>query len=428
MVRATRKRTGITRWVVRATAAGTLVVGAVGLGSSLAAAKAKSQPVVLGGHICTKVATVRHHVATGHAGDVVCGVSGNDVLKAAGPGIVTLVAGPGHHNVLKGSTNRRAHDLLVGSGVPGEDTFQTGGGDDTIETSPGDSITCSSTGTTTIAGDDSGDQEHQCGGGNVEDATQEWHGVVTSTDGTTTMTVQWSDVNDAAQAWLDANSDPATATFDISSAHIDMGDGGAVAAGDQVEVASNPSDPTNLAGSSLVAVSVDGQGSDSQSGGDDGNDQGGNGNGGEAGGGWTPTPCPSGTISGTTGSVLFLGTSCTLSAATVQGDLIVGPGATIAVQNGSSIEGDVATVGATAMTITGSSVHGDVRIMGSSGEVTVTSDTVTGDLDVLGNQGAVTIGGNTIGGDLDCAMNATSPTNGGGNTITGSATGQCAGF
>jgi hypothetical protein len=238
--------------------------------------------------------------------------------------------------------------------------------------------------------------------------------------------VQWSDVNDAAQAWLDANGDPATATFDITSAQIDMGDGGAVATGDQVEVAANPSDPTNLQGSTLTAVSVDGQGQDSKPSSDDGGDGQGDGGGG---GGFTSSPCPNGTLSGTiSGDLVFVGTSCTLNGATVQGDLVAGPGATLTVESGSTVDGDLAAVGATSLSVTGSSVQGDVKVMGTGG-ATLTSDTIAGDLVVYGATGPVTIGSDTVGGDLYCDGNSPAPTSGGGNTVKGSdSSPQCAGF
>lgn len=408
-----------------------LGVGSVGLGASLAGAStrahhAKHTTVVLNGHICTKVATAKHPKVTGHAGQTVCGLSGNDTLQAAGPGIVTLVAGPGHHNTLRASRSHGARDVLISSGVPGGDTFVTGAGDDTVDTAPNDTITCSSSGSTTIAGDSSGDQEDGCQSGNSQDASQEWQGVVTTTDGSTTMTVQPSDWNDAAQAWLDANGDPTTVTFDISSAQIDMGDGGSVANGDQVEVAANPSDPTTLAGSTLVAVSVDGQGSDSQSTSDGGGD---GGDGGGGGGGGYVSPCPSGTLSGTvTGDVLLLGVSCTLDNATVQGDVIAGPGASLTVQNGSTVDGDLAAFGADSVSVTGSTVRGDVKIAGATGAVTVTSDTISGDVGLFANLGGVTVGSDQIGGGLECDSNAPAPTNNGGNTVSGGSDGQCAGF
>jgi len=411
----------------KACAAVFLVSGMVGLGASVAGATTKAHTkhtkkvVVLNGHICTKVATSRHPVAVGRAGAVVCGVSGNDTLKAVGRGIVTLVAGPGH-DTLRASTNRLAHDVLIGG--TGLDTFQTGSGDDVVDTAPGDTINCTPSASITIAGDSQGDSESgDCQGGNVQDASQEWQGVVTTTDGSTTMTIQWSDVNDGAQAWLDANGDPATATFDITSAQINMGDGGSLAAGDQVEVAANPSDPANLAGATLTAVSVDGQGPDSQ------NSDGEGGDGQGDGGGGGNSPCATGTVSGAVaGDLMVVGGSCTLDGATVQGDVIAGPGATLVVQNGSTVDGDLAAVGAASVSINGSTVQGDVKIVGSTGAVSVTSDTISGDLDVFGNLGGVSIGGDTIGGDLNCGVNSPAPVGGGGNTISGSANGQCAGF
>jgi hypothetical protein len=360
------------------------IVGLVGLGASTSAAKVRhathvNKPVVLDGHICTKTATSRHPRVVGHASNgkpaVLCGVSGNDTLKATGPGVVFLIAGHGNDTLIA-SNDPAAQDVLVGGS--GQDTFVAGNqGDDVIETAPGDTIQCTTGATTTIAGDDQGDNENgNCGGDNVDNATQEWQGTITALTDTTSMTVQWSDNNDAAQAWLDANGDPATVTFNISSATIT----GTLAVNGQVQVESNPSSST-LAGSTLNAVSVEAQQSDSPS-------------------------CP-GTLTGSVeGDLVVTSGSCTLNGADVQGNVTVGPGATIVVLN-ATVEGDFASSGASSVSITGSDLQGDVTIEGTTG--------------------AVTFNNNTIEGDLTCDANTSTPT-GAGNSVQGDASGQCAGL
>ena len=401
---------------VHAAVGALLVAGSLGLGvgGAQASAHGLKKTYVLNGHICTKVATARHRTAVGHAGDVVCGLSGNVTLKAAGPGSVTLVAGPGHDRLI-GSKSAGAHDVLIGGTT--SDTFVTGGGDDLIEdnSASGDTIDCSSSSTSvTIAGSTQDDTENSdCQGSNVTDASQEWHGVVTATDGSTTMTVQWSDVNDAAQQWLTANGDPGTATFDISSATVDVSDGGTLAVGDEVEVAANPSDPNNLAGSTLSATAVDAQSGQGGTGEDGGGGQG---------------PCAGGTVTGAVSEdIILTGGSCTITGATVRGDVVVGAGASVTVSNGTTIDGDLASAGASSVSVDGSTVQGDIKVVGTTGAVSLTNNTVQGDIDAWANLGGVSVTGNTVGGDLNCGSNAPAPT-GSGNTVSGAENGQCAGF
>jgi hypothetical protein len=314
-----------------------VVMGTTALVSS--SAQAVKKPVIFKGHVCTSVATSKHPNAVGRGRPghpaVVCGVSGNDTLRAAGKGPVILIAGPGH-DTLKASNARGAHDVLIGS--TGGDTFVTGtsGTDEIILGAPaGDTVDCTTTGTITIAGDDQGDNSNgDCQpGGNVEDASQEWQGVITATDATSTMTIQWTDANDAAQAWLAPLGDPASVTFDITTADIQVEGGGPLATGQQVDVTSDGVS----SGIGLVALSVDAGATDGQG----------------------DSSCPSGTVTGTVeGDLTVAVGSCTISGADIQGDVTVGAGASATISN-STIEGDLNCDGS----VTdggGNSIQGDV--------------------------------------------------------------------
>ena len=61
--------------------------------------------------------------------------------------------------------------------------------------------------------------EGEGGGGDQNQNDQRYFGQVTAVAGSQ-ITVQYTDNNDAAQGWLNANANPATVTFDISSATI----------------------------------------------------------------------------------------------------------------------------------------------------------------------------------------------------------------
>lgn len=322
-----------------AVAALVLVVGTVGLAASAAAAgaqagasvathalvqhrHAKKRHVVLRGHICTVVATKRHRRVVGHAGDVVCGIRGNDTLVARGPGMVFLIAGPlkKHHrtaahlaaagaprrlrlgrDTLIASSSPGAQDILIGGS--GRDTFKTGtAGTDLVQPGTGpDTIDCTAGATITIAGDAQGDQEDGCQGQNVQDAVTEWEGTVTAIPSATTMAVQWAH-QDGADAWLAANGNPNPVTFDISSATMENEDNAPLAVGDQVEVAADL--PTS--GTTLVAVSVDAEQGDNNSQGDSGGGDQGDGNQNQAEG--TVTAVNGSNLAGTCGTAGATGT------------------------------------------------------------------------------------------------------------------------
>ena len=139
----------------KAAAAVSLTTGTIALTAVLTSGVGHAAtPAVLQGHTCTVVATARHRHAVGHAGDTVCGLSGNDTLKAVGPGTVWLIAGPGRDKLIA-ARNSLANDVLLGGtghdtvivGDEGNDTFNDGTGTDTID--------CGTTGTVTINSDDS---------------------------------------------------------------------------------------------------------------------------------------------------------------------------------------------------------------------------------------------------------------------------------
>ena len=243
------------------------VVGTLGFAASAQAAPQAKKPIVMHGHTCTVVATRHRPKVVGHAGDVVCGLKGNDTLTAAGPGVVFLIAGRGK-DTLVASSDPNAHDTLMGGS--GRDTINAGsGGDDVVVTGSGsDNIDCGSGGSTvTIVGDDQGDNENQdCQGDNSDSAALQFEGTVNSTDGTTTMSVSVSDSSDAATAWLGANPscDPSALTFDLTGASIEVDNGGPLVATDDVEGEANA--PAN--GCTLTAVSVQAHAGDDNSQGD----------------------------------------------------------------------------------------------------------------------------------------------------------------
>jgi hypothetical protein len=214
----------------------------------------------------------------------VCGLGGNYTLTALGPGTVYLMAGRGLDKLIA-SSDPNAHDVLIAG--TGSDTIVAGtGGDDIVDEGTGnDTIACGSGGTVTVVDDNSqsdsqgdssqgddnqgddnsqGDNQDCQGDGNVQGASLDFGGTITMVDNTAkTITVQWSDVNGAAQAWLDSQTppDPTTVTSDISSATMEHGNGGTLAPGDDVEVAANPP----ASGTTPVAVDVQadtGDGSD----------------------------------------------------------------------------------------------------------------------------------------------------------------------
>ena len=203
----------------------------------------------------------------GQGNDVLVGSSGNNKL-IAGPGNQVLNGGSGNDTLLGGG----GHDLLIGG--PGHDNISAGTGDDTIDGSDGnDTIDCG-TGTSTVSTTGTDSEAPDCNG-DAHRSLQRYHGTVAALDATAnTVTVQWVEVNDNAQTWLDANGNPEPVVISLVGANIETsgggheGDhaiahdhpsggsgaqsGGTLLVGDRVEVEAT----TDTAGTGLVAVSV----------------------------------------------------------------------------------------------------------------------------------------------------------------------------
>lgn len=116
-----------------------------------------------------------------------------------------------------------------------------------------------------------------------------------------------------------------------------------------------------------------------------------------------------------------------------KGNITVQSGGTLIV-NGGTILGSVTSTGAKGITICGAQVTG-MTISGSTGAVLVgnptscAANTIKATSTFTSNTAGVTVGGNAITGNLACSSNAPAPTNAGKpNSVSGSRTGQCAGF
>ncbi len=297
-------------------ATGVVALGLGGSAVHAGASLGASAPVTQDGHVCTVVGTPKHDVLHGHPGDVVCGLGGNDTLisgggtetliggtgndklagssghdtligdsgndkLAAGSGTETLIGGSGNdkltggtgHDTLEGDDgNDRliagvgpttmsggngndklkggpGHDVVLGG--PGNDVISAGAGDDVIDGGSGtDAIDCG-TGADQVASDSSDHEATDCQGENDGHDLLSYEGTIASIDANT-VSVQWSEVNDGAQAWLDAQSpaDPNPVTFSLAGASVERDGGGTPQAGDRVEVQATDT------GSGLAAVEV----------------------------------------------------------------------------------------------------------------------------------------------------------------------------
>jgi hypothetical protein len=128
---------------------------------------------------------------------------------------------------------------------------------------------------------------------------------------------------------------------------------------------------------------------------------------------------------------------------TVEGNIIVGRGATL-LSSGGSVEGNIQAEGA-ARVVVGNSriggsfqieqgggaeirstpVEGDIQLESNGGPVQhVIGNRVGGNVQINANRGGVDIVGNTIDGNLQCQANNPAPT-GGSNTVRESREGQC---
>jgi Ca2+-binding RTX toxin-like protein len=288
---------------------GAVVISTGGAATAVIAAPTPAGATSVGGHVCTVVGTSGNDVLYGTAGrDVICGLGGNDKLVGrggndllyGGRGNDTIVGGPGNdvedggagRDTITGGTGTdtengdTGNDHLSGdagpdhlnggpgndvlSGDDGNDSLNGGSGDDvdlggqgddninehdgTVDGGPGsDDVECGSgTGTVFVASDGEDNESESCRQDGQE--LQKYEGTVTAVDTTNnTITVQYSDVNDSAQTWLDANGDPNPVTIALTPAtHVEDGP---AQTGDQVEVDAQPAaDPTSL---EAVVVSVD---------------------------------------------------------------------------------------------------------------------------------------------------------------------------
>lgn len=242
---------------------------------------AKAKVVHVDGYTCTIVGTPGADKLTGKAGDVVCGLGGNDQLGATGPGLVVLIGGPGNDK-LTASTAKGAHDILLGddgndaliggagiddlNGGPGQNTETTGAATTTVEEGSGaNTVACASpTATVVEVGAGSDDRHGVCRGAKLYGATALLSGKITATS-TTTIDVATSSVSSGAVAWLAANGNPATVTIDLATAKIVREGGGALQLGDRVRVGINlPTTGTTLVGLFVRAEGVSSSTSDGE--------------------------------------------------------------------------------------------------------------------------------------------------------------------
>ncbi len=139
------------------------------------------------------------------------------------------------------------------------------------------------------------------------------------------------------------------------------------------------------------------------------------------------------------------GKSCVLAQTRLNGNVVVGTGATLTA-NSVTINGSVQAEGARAVTIEGRSliggsvqivqgyaasvtaatVGGTILVDENTGPVSASRNRVSGDIQLFANQGGVSVVDNRINGNLQCKENAPPPT-GYGNRAA-SKEDQCAGL
>lgn len=245
------------------------LLGVAGLSVGTANAGAASLPTIDGYH-CTVASSVKGATLVGSSGAVVCSLGANQVLIAKGAGTVVLLS-VSKNTTFRGSTAAGAHDVMIGSssgshfvGGAGSNLIRTGKGANSIlagtartfvhATGGSSSVTCTSTAPLTVVG--SGAKlSHSCARVHVENGAMDLVGTVTAV-GTNSLTVQYTEADAAAVAWLAANGNPTVVSFDTSTATIHRDGGGAVQVGDSVNIAANA--PTS--GTTLVAVDVEAAG------------------------------------------------------------------------------------------------------------------------------------------------------------------------
>jgi hypothetical protein len=154
--------------------------------------------------------------------DVLVGNKGNNRLVGGG-GNDLLEGGSGNDTLIGGS----GRDWLIGGA--GRDHIEGKSGNDVIDASDGsDQVDCGS-GADVVNKDSSTTESSDCQGDQDQnEELQHYHGTVNAVDTTAnTITVQYTDVNDSAQTWLDSQNppDPNPVTISLTGANIDFGGG-----------------------------------------------------------------------------------------------------------------------------------------------------------------------------------------------------------
>ncbi|MFL1380481.1 M64 family metallopeptidase [Nocardiopsis protaetiae] len=148
------------------------------------------------------------------------------------------------------------------------------------------------------------------------------------------------------------------------------------------------------------------------------------------------------TVTGTVTGGLRVGEGVVcLDGADVRGRVTVSSGASLVVSGG-ALRGGLSSSGAHTVRLTGTEVHGSVSIVRTSNEVSVLGSVLTGSVALTGNtqvpadtwtggaQGyGPVLAGNEVRGSLSCSGNTPAVGDfGAANTVTGAASGRCAGL
>jgi hypothetical protein len=137
----------------------------------------------------------------------------------------------------------------------------------------------------------------------------------------------------------------------------------------------------------------------------------------------------SGTVTATSpGAITYCGSTENgmLSVSGATGAVTLGDGGSCAADTIPSL---ISVTGATgSVTVNGLQENGTLTLSGDTGGITLSASSVNGAVHVENNAGpSVTVAGNTVTGSLYCTGNNPAPTdNGSINTVSGTATSQCA--
>jgi hypothetical protein len=197
-------------------------------------------------------------------------------------------------------------------------------------------------------------------------------------------------------------------------------------------------DPQRLVSALAAGPACSGQ---SQGGNSEGDDQDGNSQGNSSCGG-SQTACNRAmTFAAFSGNLdIRRGESCTLTDSTVDGNINVDTGGSLILRS-TTVGGNVNSSGGAASIVAGDDgptiIEGNVALSNApkTAATVVCGSQIDGSVSVHGDKGGTVVGvsgatctaGNTIGRNLDCSSNNPAPT-GGGNTVAGNRSGQCAGF